>query len=391
MPLPMADRLDSIRPFQVMRLLGRARDLEAAGRDIVHMEIGEPDFPTAGPLVTAAVESLRLGTTGYTPAAGLPALRAAIAGHYARCSGVDVSPERIIVTPGGSGALMIALALLLDAGQRVLLPDPGYPCNRNFVLHLDGIPVAVPVGPEQGFQPGVADLARHWQSDCVAAMVGSPSNPTGTIIDEARLAELHDWLADRGAALVVDEIYHGLSYARELRSVLALRDSAFVVNSFSKYFGMTGWRLGWLVVPPGYEEPATRLAQNLYIAASTPAQHAALACFTPAARTIFEERRQAFRERRDFLLPALEEAGFRIPARPDGAFYIYADCSGLSMDAATLSEGLLEEAGVALTPGLDFGSHDTANFIRVAYTSDLARLRLGVERIREWLGRARPY
>ena len=201
----------------------------------------------------------------------------------------------------------------------------------------------------------------------------------------SQLAAVRDWLVARGAALVVDEIYHGLTYGVDLRSALAVRDDVFIVNSFSKYFGMTGWRLGWLVVPPGYEGAAMRLAQNLYIAAPTPSQHAALACFTPQARTEFEARRQLFLERRDFLMPALEELGFGIPARPEGAFYIYADCGALGWDGATLSTRLLEEAGVAITPGLDFGSNGTDRFVRLAYTSSLERLHEGVRRMRAWL------
>lgn len=385
MALPRAARLEQIRPFHVMRLLAQARELEAAGRDIVHMEIGEPDFPTAQPLIDAAVASLSRGQTGYTPAAGLPALREAIARHYAVTSGVDVSPARVFVTPGGSGALMLALALLLDAGGRVLLPDPGYPCNRHFVRHLDGIPEPMPMGPESGFQPEVDHLEQAWSADCVAAMVGSPANPTGTVISEARLAALHDWLGARGAALIVDEIYHGLTYDHDLRSVLAVRPDAFVVNSFSKYFGMTGWRLGWLIVPAGYEEAANRLAQNLYIAASTPAQHGALACFSPGAMAVFESRRAAFRERRDMLLPALHAMGLHVPVVPEGAFYIYADCSATGMTGEALSAGLLTEAGVAITPGLDFGDYRADTHVRLAYTSSLDRLRIGVERMSAWL------
>ena len=389
MSLPRANRTDSIRPFHVVELLTRARELEGEGRDIVHMEIGEPDFTTAEPVIRAAMGCLSRGLTGYTPSAGLPELRQAIARHYRENSRIALDPARILVTPGGSGALLLALALLVNAGQKVLLPDPGYPCNRHFVLHLDGVPVAVPVFAGSGFQPEVQDFAAHWTDDCVAAMVGSPSNPTGTIIDESRIAELRDWLADRDAALIVDEIYHGLSYGRDLRSALAVRDDVFIVNSFSKYFGMTGWRLGWLVVPPGYEGAALRLAQNLYIAASTPAQYAALACFTPQAHKVFEARRQAFAERRDYLLPALESLGFRIPARPDGAFYIYADCTATGMDSQTLCRGLLEEAGVAVTPGVDFGDNAPRDYVRFAYTSDIDRLRLGVSRMAEWLERAR--
>lgn len=387
MTLPRARRLDYIKPFQVMELLARARELEAQGRDIVHMEVGEPDFPTAEPVVEAGIRALRAGRTGYTPACGLPALREAIAAHYQRTSGVTVDPSRILVTPGASGALLLALALVANAGDGVLVPDPGYPCNRHFVQHLDARAIALPATAEQRFQPEPHDLAAVWDGHCVAAMVASPANPTGTMLAPGQGARLHDWLAARGAALIVDEIYHGLVYGEAPPTVLTERQSVLVVNSFSKYFGMTGWRLGWLVVPEGLQQDAEKLAQNLYIAASTPAQYAALACFEQPALEIFEQRRQAFAGRRDWLSKAVHEIGFRLPVEPEGAFYLYADSSALAEDSQALCHALLEHAGVAITPGLDFGELGAAAHVRFAYTSSLERLQLGVQRMADWLRR----
>jgi aspartate/methionine/tyrosine aminotransferase len=384
-PNPLAARLAHIEPFHVMELLQRARALEAAGRSIIHMEIGEPDFPTAAPIVEAGIEALRQGQTFYTPAAGVPALREAIAAHYQRRYGVDVSPGRVFVTPGGSGALLLALALLVEPGQEVLLPDPGYPCNRHFVRVLNGVPRSIPVGPDSRYQLQAGDIAAHWSERTIAAMAATPSNPTGTLLTPEQLQALSAAVRERDGALLVDEIYHGLTYDIEPATAAAL--PAFVVNSFSKYFGMTGWRLGWLVVPEGYERAAEKVAQNVFISASAPAQHAALACFTPAAEAIFEERRQAFAARRDYLLPALQELGFRIHARPQGAFYLYADCSALAPDSFELSRRLLEEAGVAVTPGLDFGSHAAERHVRFAYTNSLPSLQEGVRRIGAFLGR----
>ncbi|MCC5857977.1 MAG: pyridoxal phosphate-dependent aminotransferase [Ectothiorhodospiraceae bacterium] len=387
MAYPRARRLDHIKPFRVMELLARARELEAQGRDIVHMEVGEPDFPTAEPVVEAGVRALREGRTGYTPACGLPELRQAIAAHYRRTSGVVVDPSRILITPGASGALLLALALVADAGDGVLVPDPGYPCNRHFVQHLDARAIPVPATAERRFQPGPDDLEKAWDARCVAAMVASPANPTGTMLAPGQGAALHDWLEARRGVLIVDEIYHGLVYGAAPPTILAERQSVLVVNSFSKYFGMTGWRLGWLVVPDGMQQDAEKLAQNLFIAASTPAQYAALACFEQPALDIFERRRLAFAERRDWLLQAVREIGFRLPAEPEGAFYLYADSSGLAADSQALCHGLLEHAGVAITPGLDFGRMDAAGHVRFAYTSSLERLQLGVDRMAEWLQR----
>lgn len=400
-PLHLAGRLRDIQPFRVMELLARARALEAAGRDIVHMEIGEPDFPTPAPVVAAAQSAIAGGAVHYTPALGLPALREAITVFYRNRYGVDVAPQRVAVTPGASGALLLTLGALLNAGDEVLMADPGYPCNRHFARFVEGQARSVPVGADTGFQLTPELVERHWGERTVAVLVASPANPTGTVVPAADLRAMAAIASRRGGMLIVDEIYHGLIYDGEDSTALALDSepalvsgtdetagvagNVFVINSFSKYFGMTGWRLGWLVAPEGAVEGIDRLAQNLFLAASTPAQHAALAAFAPENLAILEERREAFRARRDFLLPALRELGFGIPVTPQGAFYLYADCSAFTADSFGFAARLLEEAGVAITPGLDFGDHLPERHVRFAYTTSLPRLQEGVRRLASFL------
>ncbi len=383
----LARRAAEIEPFQVMELLARARQLEAAGRSIVHMEIGEPDFPTPEPVMEAAQQALREGRTQYTPALGLPALREAIADHYRRHHGVTVEADRIIVTPGASGALLLALGVLLDAGEEVLVADPGYPCNRHFARFVEASARAVPVGPETGYQLNAELVARHWGERTVATLLASPANPTGTVVKKTELEAISRAVAQRGGQLVVDEIYQGLVYGTEVPTALALSEDVLVINSFSKYFCMTGWRLGWLVVPRDYRRPVEKLAQNLFIAPSTPAQYAALAAFRPETLAILEARRAEFQRRRDYLLPRLRELGFSIPVTPEGAFYIYAGCSGLGMESADLASALLEEAGVAVTPGHDFGHNAPERHLRFAYTTSMSDLEEGVARIGAFLRR----
>jgi aspartate/methionine/tyrosine aminotransferase len=376
-----ARRLQSITPFHVMALLARARRLEAEGRSIVHMEIGEPDFDTPAPIVEAGIQALQAGRTHYTPAAGLAALREAIAGHYRQRFDAEVSPGRIIVTPGASGALQLITAALVDPGNRILMTDPGYPCNRNFVYLYGGSPVAVPVDAQQGYQLDSARLAAYWTDNTVAALIASPSNPTGAVVSRARMAELLAAVRERDGRLIVDEIYQNLYYRDKPHSALELGDDVFVINSFSKYFGMTGWRLGWLVAPEEFVAPLDILAQNLFLAAPTPAQYAALAAFEPQTLAILEQRREQFQTRRDYLLPALRSLGFDIPREPEGAFYLYADCSRFSEDSFAFTNELLEHAGVAVTPGIDFGTYEAGRHVRFAYTTSLEQLQLGVERI----------
>ncbi len=374
-------RSQDIEPFHVMSLLARAQALEQAGHDVIHLEIGEPDFTTAAPIVRAGQAALAAGHTRYTAARGLPALREAIAGFYQDRYQVQIDPERILVTPGGSGALLLASSLLVDPGKHWLLADPGYPCNRHFLRLVEGAAQLVPVGPETAYQLTPELVARQWNADSVGALVASPANPTGTVLSAAQLAALSQSLKARGGHLVVDEIYHGLTYGMDAASVLQVDDEAFVLNSFSKYYGMTGWRLGWLVAPPQAVRELEKLAQNLYISASSIAQHAALACFEPDAIAIFEQRRAAFRERRDYLLPALRALGFRIEVEPEGAFYLYADVSAFTDDAQAFCAHFLETEHVAFTPGLDFGHHRANAHVRLAYTQDVPRLEEAVRRI----------
>jgi aspartate/methionine/tyrosine aminotransferase len=369
-------RLDDIQPFHVMELLRRARELEAQGRDIIHMEVGEPDFGTPAPVVEAATRFLAGGDVHYTPALGLPALREAIARFY---------HDRF--TAGASGALMLALAATTDPGDEWLLPDPGYPSNRHLIRTFEGVARALAVDAASRYQPRPEQVDAAWGERTRGLMVATPSNPTGTLLAVAEIAALHRSTRLRGGVLLVDEIYQGLTYgvasATALADpVLSRADDVFVVNSFSKYFGMTGWRLGWLVAPQGFVRELEKLAQHFFISPSTPAQHAALAAFAPTTIAILEERRHEFAERRDVLLPALRELGFGVATEPQGAFYVYADVSALADDSEALARRMIEEAGVAATPGLDFGHHLPRRHLRIAYTTRSERLLEAAERIR---------
>jgi aspartate/methionine/tyrosine aminotransferase len=384
----LARRVAEIEPFHVMALLARARELEAQGRSIIHMEIGEPDFPTPEPIVRAGVRALEKGEVFYTPTPGLPQLREAIAAYYRSRYGVPLASSRILVTTGASAALLLACAALIDPGDEVLLADPGYPANRHFVRVMEGVPRPVAVGADSGYQLAPAHLEKYWGPRTAAALVASPSNPTGTLITTERLAGMAALVRERGGALIVDEIYHGLVYEGEYSTAVALADDVFVINSFSKYFNMTGWRLGWIVAPERAVGELDKLAQNLYLAAPTPAQHAALAAFEPETLAILEGRRQALRARRDYLVPALRGLGFDIPVMPQGAFYVYAGCGTLTRDSFGFARDLLERAGVAITPGVDFGANAPERHVRFAYTNSIERLQEGVARIAKFLSHA---
>ena len=385
----IARRMADIEPFHVMDLLARARALEAQGKDIVHMEIGEPDFVTPDPVCEAAKRAIDAGLTHYTPAVGLPALREAISAFYKSEHDVSVSPERIVITPGASGALLLTMGVLVNPGDEVLMADPGYPCNRHFVRLLEGKAVGVPVGAETEYQLNGLLLEKNWKKSTVAALLASPSNPTGTLVSHENLRDMSDVAQSHGGRLVVDEIYHGLVYDGEgrgaLKTALSISDELFVINSFSKYFCMTGWRLGWLVAPEAYVRELDKLAQNIFLAAPTIAQHAALAAFEPETRAILDDRRKAYRERRDFLLPALRELGFDIPVVPQGAFYLYANCSQFTDDSYAFAEEVLEKAGVAITPGRDFGANAPEQHVRFAYTTSMDQLKEGVDRLGDFL------
>jgi aspartate/methionine/tyrosine aminotransferase len=385
--MTLARRMQRITPFQVMELMTRAKELEQTGRDIVHMEVGEPDFPTPEPVMAAAQNFLATGKVFYTPALGLPELREAISRFYRERYASDVPAERIVVTTGASAALLMALAVLVDRDEEWLLPDPGYPCNANFVHLLEGRVRRIETSPEHGYQPTACQVHNAWGINTKGLLVASPANPTGTLIGAAQLAELHAVVREKGGTLLVDEIYHGLTYGAEAVSATELGSDTFVINSFSKYFGMTGWRLGWLVVPPRYLREVEKLAQNLYISPPTLAQHAALASFSPDNLAILEARRREFAQRRNVLLEGLSDLGFRIATRPEGAFYLYAEIGALAEDSHTLARALLENAGVAATPGLDFGEQAAHRHMRFAYTTEVTRLQEGLRRMKQFFGR----
>ena len=368
-----------------MDILARAQALQAAGRSVIHLEVGEPDFPTPAPVVEAGIRALRAGQTRYTPALGLPALREAIAAYHHRRHGVDIDPGRIALTPGASGALLLAVAALFDPGEQLLMADPGYPCNRHFARLLEVEAVGVPVDADSRFQLTAAAVDRHWGPNTRGVLVANPGNPTGTVIPREELAAIHALVRSRGGWLLVDEIYHELIQDRDESSALTLGDDVVVINSFSKYWCMTGWRLGWMVLPSDLMPAVERLAQNVFLAAPTPAQHAALAAFEPDTVEILAGYKDELKARRDQLLPALQELGFDIPAPPEGAFYIYAGLGDLAEDGEYFARRLLQEAGVAITPGRDFGRHATAGHVRFAYTTSRERLALAIERIGAWL------
>lgn len=378
-----ASRIASIEPFHVMRILEEAKQLESTGRDVIHLEVGEPDFPTPPLIIEAGMRALSERKTFYTGAAGLPALREAIAGFYLDRFNVSVDPARIIVTPGASGALQLILALLVGRDDEVLLTDPGYPCNRHLVCLLEGRPVNIPVDADTRFQLNAGHIEHYWSPRTVAALVASPANPTGTVLEPAEIADLAAACRARDGALIVDEIYQGLVYERPHETALSVADDVFVVNSFSKFFQMTGWRLGWLVAPSQHIPALEKLAQNLFLAAPTPAQYAALAAFQPETLALLETRRQILDERRKYLSTLLTDLGFILPAAAQGAFYLWADASRFTTDAASLAARLLHEQGIAVTPGLDFGVDARRNrFLRFAYTQDMPMLQRAGERIR---------
>lgn len=390
MNFPLARRLDDIEPFHVMEVIKRASELEKAGRSIIHMSIGEPDFPTAQPVLEAAARSLQHGAMRYTQATGLQALREAISTHYREHLGAEVPAERIVITAGASGALLLACAALIGRDSEVLMPDPSYPCNRHFVAAFEGKATMIPCGPLEHFQLTAAMVRAHWTERTAGVLLASPSNPTGTSIPLDELAAIVRVVRERGGFTLVDEIYQGLSYDAAPVSAVSLGEDIIVINSFSKYFNMTGWRLGWLVVPPAMLTAVEKLAQNMFICASSIAQHAALACFTPEAMAIFESRKDEFRRRRDFLVPALKQLGFGIPVMPDGAFYIYADCSRFTHDSDAFARELLDETGVVLVPGLDFGQHSARHYLRISYATSIEKLAEAVGRIGKYLAARQP-
>lgn len=385
-PKKGAARVQRIRPFYVMDVLERAFRMQAQGKDVIHLQVGEPDFDTPDPITDAGIRALQEKRTHYVQALGIPALRELIAEQYpAACR---PGAHRVVVTPGSSSGLQMVFACLIDSGDEVLLADPGYPCNSNFVHLYGGIPTAIPTDAASNYQLTAESIRENWKPNTRAVLIGSPSNPTGSVVSPEQMTKIADTVRELGGHLIVDEIYHGLVYDTELRSALHDGEDIFIVNSFSKYYGMTGWRLGWLVVPDDFLDDITRLSQNLFISASTPAQFAALHAFDEETRVELERRRELFHRRRDYFVPALRELGFVVPLMPQGAFYVYADCSPFSDDSDTFAMQLLQEALVGVAPGKDFGSHRHAQHIRFSYANSMHNLERAIERMDRLLRKA---
>ncbi len=389
-------RAQRIEPFYVMEVAKAAAKLGQAvahtGRPMIYLNIGEPDF-TAPELVRAAAErAIRDGATQYTQATGMPALRERISGWYRQRFGLDIPAARIVVTAGASAALQLACLALVEAGDEILMPDPSYPCNRHFVSAVDGNAVLVPTTAAERFQLSADKVEQAWRPDKTrGVLLASPSNPTGTSIHPDELRRIHSLVSGRGGITLVDEIYLGLSYdAQYGHTALALDDNIVSINSFSKYFSMTGWRLGWLVVPQDLVAVVERLAQNLFICPSTVAQHAALACFEPESIAQYEHRRAEFKARRDYFVPALNQLGLTVPVPPDGAFYAWAECSAACarmgiQDSWDFAYEVMRRAHVAVTPGRDFGTAQTASFIRFSSASSMDQLQAAVARLQSFL------
>jgi aspartate/methionine/tyrosine aminotransferase len=389
-----ASRLDHIEPFYVMEFakaadaLARspACDPAQGGQPMIFMNIGEPDFTATAAVQAAAAACLQRGLTQYTHATGLLALRERIAAWYASRFGVDVSPQRIVVTAGASAALQLICLALFEAGDEVLMPDPSYPCNRHFVAAVGATAKLLPSSAAARFQLDAASVVQHWGLNTRGVLLASPSNPTGTSIAPAEMAAIAQAVAARGGVTIVDEIYLGLSYDAAFgHSALRLGEHIISINSFSKYFGMTGWRLGWMVLPPALIAPVEKLAQNLYICPSTLSQRAALACFEPASLLEYESRRAEFKQRRDLVVPALQAMGLPVPVVPDGAFYVWFDCSRYSANAWDFCVDLMQRAHVALTPGRDFGPAFADRFVRLSFANSLSQLQEALLRMRQLL------
>lgn len=380
----LARRMAAITPFRVVDVMEAAWAAERAGRSIVHLEVGEPDFGTPAPVVEAASKAIADGRVRYTSSLGIPELREAIRGYYADRFGVDVPARRVVVTTGASAALLLALAATVDRDDQVLLADPGYPCNKNLIRISEGEPVGIPVGALTDYQLTAGLVADWWTPRTKGVLLATPSNPTGTMVPPGELAAIAAEAQRRGGVCFVDEIYGELVYDRAPATVLASSDEVFVINSFSKTFGMTGWRLGWMVCPEWALRAIESLSQNVFIAAPAPAQFGGLAAFSPEVWAIVEERRQAFAARRDVLVDGLRATGFGVPVMPQGAFYIYARSDTLDSDSMRLAHRLLDEAGVAAVGGLDFGEHEPEAHMRFSYTTSLDQIREGVSRLTTW-------
>lgn len=389
--MKITKRAERIEPFYVMEVAKAALQLnqEAASdaQQMIHLTIGEPDF-TAPPLVQeAAVRAIHSGTTQYTPATGLGPLRERISDWYRQRFGIYVPARRIVITAGASAALQLACTALIEAGDEVLMPDPCYPCNRHFVIAAEGRPVVIPTNAAERYQLSAVKVAENWNDKTCGVLLASPSNPTGTSIPANELQRIHDFVQSKGGFTLLDELYLGLSHDDTFSQTgLTLDENVISINSFSKYFSMTGWRLGWLVAPEPLVPVIERLAQNFFLCPSAVSQYAALACFEPESIAEYERRRAEFKARRDWFIPALEKIGFKVPVVPDGAFYTWADCSewceawGVPSSWEFAFEAM-KRVHVAISPGRDFGMAETARFVRFSTANSMANLQEAITRL----------
>uniref|UniRef100_UPI00333FCD0E pyridoxal phosphate-dependent aminotransferase n=1 Tax=Castellaniella defragrans TaxID=75697 RepID=UPI00333FCD0E len=382
----LAARTDHTVPFYAVEVFKQAQALMAQGHDVISLGIGEPDFTAPPQVLETLNRAASAGLSGYTPPAGIPALREAIAHYYHEQFQAKVDPARVLITSGASGALLLAAMALINPGDEILMPDPSYPANQNFITAAGGITRLVPCTADNRYQLSAEDVAAHWGPATRGVLIASPSNPTGTSIEREALRALIAQVRQRGGFVIMDEIYLGLYYGDAPLSALTLDDDIIVINSFSKYFHMTGWRLGWLIAPPSMMPALERLAASLAICAPSLAQHAALTCFVPEVMHIYEARRLSFKERRDYLLPEFARLGLAVPVAPDGAFYIFTDISAHSGDSTDFARRLLNEALVAAVPGIDFGRAHAARTLRFSYATGLERLHEAVERMGRFLG-----
>ena len=380
--MKITERAEKIAPFYVMELLEKAKAMEARGEDIIHMEVGEPDFATPPSIKEEAIRAIRDNRTFYTHSLGLPELREKIAEYYEKIEHVRVSPERVLITNGTSGAFLLLFTTLLEKGRILAVSDPGYPCYRNFGTLVDAEILSLPVSEGTRFEITVECLGS---TDVTPQLliISNPSNPTGVVYREETIYELYKFISSRGGMLIVDEIYSGLTYRGKLRTSLSISEDVIVVNGFSKAYAMTGWRLGWMVVPPALVRPIQKIAQNVFISPPSISQYAAMYAFDEADE--LENMRKTYEERRDFMLPQLKRLGFSIPVDPEGAFYIYAGIDKWGLDSMEFVEKALREARVALTPGYDFGSYKAGSHIRFSYANNMNRLKAGCERLEKWL------
>ncbi|HUL00421.1 MAG TPA: aminotransferase class I/II-fold pyridoxal phosphate-dependent enzyme [Nitrospirota bacterium] len=377
-----SSRAQKLTPFFVMELLEQARAMEARGDHIVHMEIGEPDFSTPELIKNAAIEAIQCDRTFYTHSLGIPELRKLIADHYQQADGIHISPERVIITNGTSGAFLLLCSVLLEKGRSLALADPGYPCYKNFAALFDAEVTSIPVSEESSFEITEVALINSGKVPDIL-IISNPTNPTGTVYREGSINSLSKIFENSKRTFVVDEIYRGLYYGEKIRTALAVSDRIIVVDGFSKAFAMTGWRLGWMVVPEELVRPIQIVAQNVFISPPTLSQYAAIKAFDCVQE--IEHMRMSYQERKDFLLPELRRLGFRIEVDPEGAFYIYAGIELWNMDSREFADRALKEAKVALTPGYDFGIYRAGSHVRFSYATSIDKLKLGCDRLAKWI------